>query len=266
MNESYETTAPSPVQPGPPQPRVEVANYKPTVTYTILGITVFVYLLQMASMYLVHFPGLPGRVDLPAGLGMKINQAIIDGQLWRLFTPMLLHDDRLPLHILSNMYFLVIVGTGLERTAGHWRFLLLYILAGFSGNVLSFLFLPNNSLGASTSLFGLMGAQAVFILQNRQFLEGNGKASLQNILTLIGLNVVIGITLGADNWGHIGGLVGGAAFAWFGGTKLVLKQEGPQLLRLEDVRGWHEQLLGAAFVSIVFGGLAAAKITGLGPF
>lgn len=243
---------------------VEVPNYKPVMTYSILGVTVFVWLLQMATLYLIHIPGLPAHVDIPAALGLKDNAAILAGQYWRLFTPMLLHDDLLPLHILTNMYFLVVVGAQLERFAGHRRFLLLYIAAGFAGNVMSFLFSPDNSLGASTALFGLMGAQLIFVLQNRSFLAGNGRAALQNILILIGLNLFIGFALGfIDNWGHIGGLVGGLAFGWFGGVKLAPQEVAYPRFRLADTRGLSEEILGALLVFIVFGGFAVLKILGI---
>ncbi len=243
----------------PAQPRLQVVespNYKPVVTYTILGITVFVFLLQMATLYWLH-------EDIPGIWGAKINEMIIAGQVWRLFTPMLLHDDQMFLHIASNMYFLAIVGPRLEKFAGHWAFLLLYVVAGFAGNVFSFLFSPYPAWGASTALFGLLGAQVVFVMHNKSFLEDNGKAALQNALTLIGLNVVIGFIIQADNWGHIGGLAGGALFSWFGGVKLDLEEIAFPNFRLKDVRGLREKLFGAALVMFIFGGLAALKIAGI---
>lgn len=248
------------IPPAPPtQPQIEVIDmpaYKPVMTYTILVITVLVYLTQLGTLYFM-------QVDLPGVLGAKINEYIIAGQLWRLFTPMLLHDDRLPMHILFNMYFLAVVGARLERFTGPWPFLLLYVVAGFAGNVFSFLFSPYNAWGASTSLFGLMGAQVIFILHNRPFLVDNGKAGLQNVLVLIGANVFIGFIIGADNWGHIGGLVGGTLFAWFGGPKLDLEEVAFPRFRLINVRKSREQFLGAALVMLIFGGFAALKILGI---
>lgn len=247
----------------PIQPRLQVVespNYKPVMTYTILGITVFVYLLQMATQFLLN-------VDLPGALGAKSNEFIIAGQYWRLFTPMLLHDDHLPLgisHILFNMYFLIVVGPRLEKFAGHWAFLLLYVVAGFAGNVFSFLFSANSSWGASTALYGLMGAQLIFILHNKSFLADEGKAALQNTLSNIGFNVFISLAIPAiDIWGHIGGLAGGALFAWFGGAKLDLEEIAFPRFKLVDVRSTREKLFGAGLVMIIFGGFAILKITGI---
>src|SRR5689334_17577565 len=89
---------PAPPQPAPPQSvYVEMPRSAPYVTYTIIGITILFYLLQLASEALLGG-------DLPAALLMKSNDAIRDGQLWRLLTPALLHGS--PAHIGFNMYAL----------------------------------------------------------------------------------------------------------------------------------------------------------------
>jgi rhomboid protease GluP len=254
-----ENETPAPPEQAQPQPRIEVVDmphHRPIVTYTILGVTVFVYLLQIGTLNFL-------QTDIPAIFGLKVNELIIAGQWWRLFTPMLLHDDRLPFHVASNMYFLAIVGSRLERFTGHGPFLLLYIAAAFAGNVFSFLFSPNPAWGASTALFGLMGAQVIFVVHNRLYLADNGKAALQNALMLIGLNTVIGFMIGADNWGHLGGLAGGALFAWFGGPKLDLEEIAFPHFRLIDARPWREKWFGAAMVMLIFGGFAALKIMGI---
>ncbi len=166
QNPPPEPQYPQTQYPQPQQPRqiqVAVPNVKPTVTYVILGVTVFIYLLQLAGVYLL-------QIDLAAALGMKVNSLIRAGQIWRLITPVFLHDSTLPyglLHIGFNMYALFLYGRGLEARFGHARFALLYFLSGYAGNVLSFLVTPGPSLGASTAVFGLLAAEGMFILQNR---------------------------------------------------------------------------------------------------
>ena len=118
-------------------------SWKPVVTYSLMAITIAVYGLQLATQYLLG-------TDLPAALGMKVNELIIQGQIWRLFTPMFLHAS--VLHIGFNMYALFVIGTGLERFYGRGRYLTLYLLSGFTGNVASFLFSVEPSLGASTAM------------------------------------------------------------------------------------------------------------------
>ena len=135
----------------------------PYVTYTIIGITIIAYILQLASESLTG-------TDLLVLYGARINEAILAGELWRFITPALLHGS-LP-HIAFNMYALFSFGTGLERYFGHGRFLLLYVLGAFTGNVVSFLFSTGYSVGASTAIFGLLGAEAIFLYQNRKFFAG----------------------------------------------------------------------------------------------
>jgi rhomboid protease GluP len=227
----------------------------PTVTYIILGLTIFIYLLQTASTYLL------GN-DLPLMLGAKEGDLIRQGQLWRLITPILLHGSLL--HIGFNMYALFSFGTGLERRFGHFRFLALYLLAGFSGNVLSFLFSSGVSVGSSTSIFGLIAAEGIFLYQNRQLFGEESKRAIGSVVTVAAINLVIGFSSGGliDNWGHIGGLLGGLIFSWFSGP--LWKVEGIYpLLHLEDQRAGHDVVLGAAVVLILFGGLAMLGMTSL---
>ena len=109
------------------------------------------------------------------------------------------------------MYALYAIGPGLERYYGRSRYLLLYILAGFAGNVASFLISPQTSLGASTAIFGLLGAEGVFLYQNRQLFGPAAKRSLTNVIMIAAVNLMIGLSPGIDNWGHVGGLIGGIA-------------------------------------------------------
>ncbi|MBN1148005.1 MAG: rhomboid family intramembrane serine protease [Anaerolineales bacterium] len=187
---------------------------QPLVSYTLLGVTVLVFALQLLSELTLG-------VDYPAMMGMKVNYLIVSGELWRLITPVFLHGSIL--HIGFNMYALYIIGMGLERQYGRARFLVLYFLAGFAGNVLSFLFSQAPSLGSSTAIFGIIGAQGVFFYRNRHIFGAPAQRALMNIVMIAAINLVIGMSPGIDNWGHIGGLIGGTLFAWFAGPLLRLE-------------------------------------------
>jgi rhomboid protease GluP len=93
------------------------------------------------------------------------------------------------------MYALFILGPGLERYYGHMRFLLLYLLAGFAGNVISFLFTPGLSVGASTAIFGLVAAQGVFLFRHRQLFGASARSGLMNILFIVAINLFLGLIL-----------------------------------------------------------------------
>ncbi len=181
---------------------------RPLVTYTMMGISLVAFALQMLSRGILGW-------DLPGQLGMKAAEAILAGQWWRLLTPVWLHGGLL--HLAFNMYALYVLGSELERLYGHARFLGLYLLAGFAGNVFSLILSPAYSLGSSTAIFGLLAAYAVFLYRHRAFLGARGRPALTHILTIAAVNFLIGLAPGIDNWGHLGGFVGGLGFAWFAG-------------------------------------------------
>lgn len=232
-----------PVPPPPPQPiRRPKAPAKPWLTYILLGLTVAVYLLQILGQAL--------RFDLVTLLGIKYNDFIRQGELWRLITPVFLHGSIL--HIAMNMYGLFVFGPGLESRFGRARFFLLYFLSAYAGNVMSFLLNPSPSLGASTAIFGLIAAEGMFLFQNRQLLSDRGRAQITNIIVIAGYNLVYGlVNVRIDNWGHIGGLLGGLIFTWFGGPRFRLEGIYPTY-QLTDERQGHGALSGATAVLLFF--------------
>jgi len=223
--------------------RLSTPTVKPYATYILLAVTVFIYLLQVGTQYLLG-------TDLPFQLGAKYGPLIRLGEIWRLITPVFLHASLL--HIGFNMYALVIYGRGLEARFGHGRFLLLYFLSAYAGNVLSFLLVPNPSLGASTAIFGLLAAEAIFLIKNRGLLGNRINATLLNLLFIAGYNLFIGFTSqGVDNFGHIGGLLGGLLFTWFGGPRWKVEGIYP-VLSLVDEREGHGALAGTTAVLLFF--------------
>jgi len=209
-----------------------------TISHFIIGITVAFFLLQNLSQTIF------GN-DLLFSLFGKINQYIFQGQFWRLITPILLHGSFL--HIGFNMYALYVIGPMLEKKYGVWPFIGLYLVGGLWGNTLSFLLSPNPSLGASTAIFGLIAAQGVYVYKNRQLLGPSARPMLMNIIMVIVVNLMLGLSPGIDNWGHMGGLLGGLFFAWFAGpdfgfgedffgqSVVVRRKNQPKLILLSAV-------------------------------
>jgi rhomboid protease GluP len=222
----------------------------PVVTYTLLGITVAVFLVQMATEFILGY-------DLASAIGLKVNEYIISGQVWRLITPMFLHGSIL--HIGFNMYALFALGPALEGYYGHGRFLTLYLLSGFAGNVISFLFSANPSLGASTAIFGLIGAEAIFLYRNRGLLGAQAQRALGNVVFILVINLMLGFSPGIDFWGHIGGLLGGTFFAWFAGP--IFHVEGGYLEpQVVDERDPSRAVIIGVLDFAIFAALAAMKM------
>ncbi len=234
----------------PPYAPQRIRDENPLVSYILLGLTLAVFLLQTISQVVLG-------VDYPAALGMKVNELIIRGQLWRLISPVLLHGSIL--HLGFNMYALYILGPGLERQYGGSRFLALYLLSGFAGNVISFQFSSVPSLGSSTAIFGLIGAQGIFLYQNREVFGPAAQKALMNVVIIAAINLVIGLQPGIDNWGHIGGLIGGAMFAWLGGP--VYRVTGGSFFpSISDERGSTDWLRAGLAVFGIFAIIAFLKI------
>jgi membrane associated rhomboid family serine protease len=169
---------------------------RPIVTITLIGLNVVAFGYE----YLAGLNAVIGE------WGMRGLNVALQDQYYRLFTSMFLHGS--VLHIGFNMLVLWMLGPSLERILGHGRYVVLYLIAGFGGQVASFWFTSPGtaSVGASGAIFGLMGAYVVV-----------GKAlrtDISQVLGLIGINIVIGFVAGGIDWrAHLGGLLTGAAVA-----------------------------------------------------
>lgn len=142
-------------------------------------------------------------------------RGIADGEYWRLFTVVLVHDNQLPLHLAFNMYALFLVGPIVEALYGHIRFLLLYLACAAAGSAASYLFTGAPiAVGASGAIFGLFGVLLVADRVHKPALTRQARNLTFQIIGLIAINLVIGFSArGIDNAAHIGGLLAGC---WLG--------------------------------------------------
>lgn len=229
------------------QVAVQLPNTKPIVTYIILALTILIWLGQMFMLRLT-----PDRIDWLSAFGIKANEFIRQGELWRLLTPVFLHSTGNIMHIGFNMYFLYVVGARTERLFGHLRFTLLYLLSGMCGVALSFIFTPSFSLGASGALFGLLGAEAMFIWLNREWIR-SWNESLRDIGITVAINTVFGLAINVDHFGHFGGLLGGLVFTWFAGPQLKVVFTAPSQAHFQDARsGWRAAIAGTLAAGLFF--------------
>jgi len=149
------------------------------------------------------------RVAVLDQLGAKDEVAIFArGEWWRILACNWLHAGLF--HLLFNLMAIRQIGFDLEKVFGFWRVGLLYIIAGIFGTIVSIVFLPSVlSVGASASVFGLLGAVWADIILNYcagGSLKGSAICGV-SICTV--LNVLIGLTPWVDNFMHMGGLVAG---------------------------------------------------------
>jgi rhomboid protease GluP len=205
-----------------------------TFTFIFLIANVFLYLLMWLS------GGAIGEVLV--AYGAKRNDLVQQGDWWRFVTPIFLHvhlPGLGPLHLLSNMYGLFMLGPYVEKLYGSARFVVFWILTGVAGVVASYLTVrpewtgsalgqylfkqyDSPSAGASGALFGLMGVLFVFGIKYRHELpEGLKRAFGTGLLPTLLLNLFIGYVARGfiDNAAHLGGLLSGMALALAVGYK-----------------------------------------------
>jgi membrane associated rhomboid family serine protease len=228
----------------------------PVVNYTLIAACVVVFLMQMSapddgeeiisrygmiSYRVTHNESGPIVAQVPAEVRDRhgeirvVNQerelpALTIPPWMTVFTCMFLHGGLM--HIVGNMWFLVIFGDNIEDRYGHVPYLLMYLLCGLAAGLLQLVSSPSSpipTVGASGAIAGVMGAYLVLYPHAR-------------VVTLIPLGFVwptvllpaplfLGIWFlfqigsaafaepgvgGVAFWAHVGGFVAGAAMTWWG--------------------------------------------------
>ena len=169
---------------------------KPIITIILMAINIIIFSLGI----------LFNVTDILINIMANNRELILGGQYYRLFTSMFMHIDII--HIVCNMYALYVLGPQAESFFGKFKFTVIYLLSGISASLLSILLNQNGfTLGASGAIFGLLGALLYFGYNFRVYL---GNTLTRQIIPVILINLLIGFTIqGVDNYGHIGGLIGG---------------------------------------------------------
>lgn len=146
------------------------------------------------------------RNSVLVNFGAKYNVLIEQGEIWRLLTSAFLHSNLI--HIACNMYSLYIIGPEIQQTYGTKKYLGIYMISCITSSLLSYFMNPNSiSVGASGGIFGLMGALLAFAIIERNKIQ---KKYISSLIQIIIINLFIGLNIrNIDNFGHIGGLIGG---------------------------------------------------------
>ena len=190
------------------------------------------------------------RTRLLARCGGMSAADLDQGQLWRLVSAGFLHVNAL--HLLLNGLALVALGRLCEAIHGHRRLLWLFLCCTVVGALFSWMAGNRLSVGASSGVFGLMGAAIVFGWRFRENLpEDIGTFFRRRLLPWLLLNIVIGFVIPVvDHMGHLGGLVAGLIGGAVLGNRVIPEHQGTALSHVG-------MMLGSL-------GLLAAAVVGLG--
>ena len=180
-------------------------------TFGLIAFTLIIFAGQFLSSQLTG-------IDLVLEYGAKSKIDIVNGDLWRLATPMFVHVGLM--HLFVNMYSLYAIGPAVERFFLTARFIIIYVLAGIGGIALSLALSPYPSAGASGAIFGLLGALGTFLYIHREVFGRLGRLQLRQIVLVAILNfALVGLVPRIDHWGHLGGLITGMLLAWIVGPR-----------------------------------------------
>jgi len=187
------------------------------------------FLINVA-VYVVESIASGNPISISMGVLLRIGQwnyAVLHyGWWWQLFTAMFVHVSIL--HIGFNMYFLLMMGRELEAILGPKRLVMVYLVSGFMGNLITLFVLPPNSVsaGASGALFGIVGTLIVMM----GVVGGNMQAALINAFVLFLINSILP---GVNAFAHLGGLLTGMAIGYYYGKKIK-----GRILAMQYGYGW----------------------------
>ena len=189
----------------------------PYVTIVLIAINVIWFIILVAG-------GDAGDASYMISKGASYGPYIFENyQFWRLVTNMFMHFSAS--HLLGNMVYLGIAGYSIERAAGHWKYLALYMLSGFGASVISaaYYYMTGQntvSAGASGAVYGLIGAAVYLMIKNRGRMRP-GMLWLRIGVILIFLFYSNFINSGIDAVAHAAGFVFGIllSFVFLSGKK-----------------------------------------------
>lgn len=181
--------------------RFTVKNMRklPLVSGMLVLINVVVFLLCLLTGDTLYVMG-----------RLSVFETIMNKEFGRVLWAMFLHSD--VNHLFNNMLILFFLGAMIEKEFGHIPYLLIYLLSGVGGNLLSLLFkLMSNdwsaSIGASGAVFGLDGVLLALVLfAGRQM----PTVTPVRVVLMIVLSLYNGFSgTNIDNAAHVGGLFTG---------------------------------------------------------
>jgi GlpG protein len=132
----------------PPEQKVE--NLSPEIQAELSQIEKIPYWRGVYEWFLLKVKG----QDTSVGEG-PFFQRIRQGEVWRLFSPDILHRDLL--HILFNMIWVWVLSRPIELRIGITRLLLLSLIAGIGSNIAQYLMSGPFFIGYSGVVMGLAG-------------------------------------------------------------------------------------------------------------
>lgn len=145
---------------------------------------------------------------------------ILHGQLWRLFTPIIIHFGIM--HILFNMLWLYQLGSAVEQRQNRKRMMILVIVISVLSNLAQFFWSGPIFGGMSGVVYGLLG----YVWAQGKFNPGAGISLNQSTTLMMLIWFVVcwmGLVGNIANMAHTIGLVCGVILGLFYSPQLLRK-------------------------------------------
>lgn len=182
------------------------------MSYALIGSFVLMYCWELWLNYTLNMISLRADSRVLLYLGANFPPALLNGEYWRALASCFLHIDGL--HLLMNSMALYYFGPLLERSFGHWKLLLAFVLTGVIGSLTSMLLHlqdPYLSAGASGGLYGLFG---VIFVAGKRYRDGLPKSFQTWLNQTMGAMIIFSFIPNIDIWAHFGGLASGLVLGW----------------------------------------------------
>lgn len=203
--------------------------------------TIVILIINLLLYLIMEFMGGSTHTGVLVYFGAMFKPLVQAGELWRFVTPIFLHIGFT--HLLMNSYSLFILGQAFETLYGSAKFVIIYLLSGIMGNLMTFGLGSEMtvSAGASTSIYGLFGLGVAIMLFYRE------DKFLQEFSRSFGILLVVNLVYsfmvpGIDMLGHLGGLLGGFLI---GGVLPIINRK---LQKTSQIIGAVLYILVAAFL------------------
>lgn len=176
--------------------------------YPVISIIISIHILLYLLTALPIFPS-----KYLFGLLAGVNLYVVNGEYWRLFTPIFMHAGFA--HMLFNSFSLVLFGPALEQMLGKTKFILIYLVTGIAANIATLVLEPltYTHVGSSGAIFGIFGFYISIIMFRKAMLS---RENSQTIMTIAIIAVIMtfvqsNINITAHIFGMLAGFLIGAA-------------------------------------------------------
>ena len=204
----------------------------PTASSYGLQVLIFLNLVVFLAMMVSGLGILQFSPDDLVSWGGNYGPRLQGLGLLRLVTTQFVHNGLM--HLVNNMYGLVIVGLFLAPAIGNWQMIGCYLLCGLGGSIAGAIVHPNIvSVGASGAILGLMGVALTLALLRDSRIATMRPALVTNLSIFSAFTLVMGsMATGIDNAAHLGGFASGVVV----GAAIHLFDRGATVPAVESER------------------------------